>query len=345
MASKELPALPSASGTRRSISGPSAPVLPPIDIPPSIPLSTSQRFSASVPNVSTTRSTRAELPPAVPYFGKTYQLAPRAGARVETHSEKLSENSVSASDSERQNRMSYPLAHQSPMMPSQTALPSPSQYRRRVSDQPAKITQESPAAVPRSLMADTNLTDLTTSYSATDLLPIDDRSAVGQFMAQENASHLDTTNSKVDSACDAPDSETIIDPPISPEMASGLVLPCLIIEYCDRCRWQHRATWIQTEVFLTFSAKDAMDGKTTQASGGSYLASSMLIPRAAPETAGRFRVYLASESSDGVRSSKAALDLIWDRKQQGKFPELPELKRLIRDRIAPSQSLGHSEKS
>ncbi|WFC99114.1 hypothetical protein MYAM1_001852 [Malassezia yamatoensis] len=236
MVSKELPALPSlpslpsASGTRRSFSGPSAPVLPPIDLPPTIPFSTSQKFSASVPNVSTTRSTRAELPAAVPYFGKTFQLAPRAGAHVEKHKEKPFENGDLASNNERQVRMSYPTSHPTPMMSSQAPLSSPSQYRRRVSEQPAKTIPESPASVPRSLMANTSLADITTSYSATDLLPIDDRSAVGQFMAQENASQLDTGNSKVDNACDAPDSETLVDPPISPEMASGLVLPCLIIE-------------------------------------------------------------------------------------------------------------------
>ena len=36
-------------------------------------------------------------------------------------------------------------------------------------------------------------------------------------------------------------------------------------------------------------------------------------------------------------------DEIFSRKTAGRFPESKELKQLIRDRIAPEMSLGHSE--
>jgi selenoprotein W-related protein len=36
-------------------------------------------------------------------------------------------------------------------------------------------------------------------------------------------------------------------------------------------------------------------------------------------------------------------ETIWSRKGEGRFPELPELKQRIRDRIAPGRSLGHSD--
>jgi selenoprotein W-related protein len=36
--------------------------------------------------------------------------------------------------------------------------------------------------------------------------------------------------------------------------------------------------------------------------------------------------------------------LIWSRAQQSGFPELKELKQLVRDCIAPGKGLGHSEK-
>lgn len=32
---------------------------------------------------------------------------------------------------------------------------------------------------------------------------------------------------------------------------------------------------------------------------------------------------------------------IWSRKQQGRFPDIKELKRLVRDRAAPGKNLGH----
>lgn len=131
-------------------------------------------------------------------------------------------------------------------------------------------------------------------------------------------------------------------PPVAPSCATGLPRPCVIFEYCDRCRWQHRATWMQTELLITFSAKEAADGTSSKASGGGYIASTMLLPCAAPETAGRFRVWLVTEQPRA--HSQVEIHLLWDRKSQGGFPDLAELKRLVRDKIAPGLSLGHSEK-
>lgn len=35
--------------------------------------------------------------------------------------------------------------------------------------------------------------------------------------------------------------------------------------------------------------------------------------------------------------------LIWDRKQESRFPEVPEMKRKIRDVLCPDRKLGHNE--
>ncbi len=35
---------------------------------------------------------------------------------------------------------------------------------------------------------------------------------------------------------------------------------------------------------------------------------------------------------------------VWSRKEEGRFPEMKELKQRIRDRIAPEMNLGHSER-
>lgn len=37
-------------------------------------------------------------------------------------------------------------------------------------------------------------------------------------------------------------------------------------------------------------------------------------------------------------------EIIFDRKREGRFPEIKELKQLIRDHIAPGKSLGHSDR-
>jgi len=95
------------------------------------------------------------------------------------------------------------------------------------------------------------------------------------------------------------------------------------IEFCDRCRWLHRASWVQTELLLTFPPP--------------IIGCIALLPRNSEETAGRFRVWVGK--NDGV-----APQLAWDRKVEGGFPELKVLKQRIRDIVQPGKSLGHSDK-
>ena len=46
----------------------------------------------------------------------------------------------------------------------------------------------------------------------------------------------------------------------------------------------------------------------------------------------------------GVFEVWANGELVWSRKTEGRFPEITELKQLVRDRIAPDKDLGHSDK-
>ena len=46
----------------------------------------------------------------------------------------------------------------------------------------------------------------------------------------------------------------------------------------------------------------------------------------------------------GVFEIRVNDELIWSRKEQGRFPDIKELKQLVRDRIAPARDLGHSDK-
>lgn len=62
----------------------------------------------------------------------------------------------------------------------------------------------------------------------------------------------------------------------------------------------HRASWTQTELFLTFPPPT--------------IESITLIPLNSEETAGRFRVWLYRETEPA--------QLMWDRKVEGGFPEL-----------------------
>jgi selenoprotein W-related protein len=73
-----------------------------------------------------------------------------------------------------------------------------------------------------------------------------------------------------------------------------------------------RAAWIAQEILTTFEAE---------------IGQLVLVPR----TGGIFEV-----RADG--------DVLWSRKERGGFPELKELKQLIRDHIAPEKDLGHSDR-
>ena len=47
----------------------------------------------------------------------------------------------------------------------------------------------------------------------------------------------------------------------------------------------------------------------------------------------------------GILEVRVGDELIWSRQQQGRFPEMKELKQLVRDRIAPDRDLGHSDRA
>jgi selenoprotein W-related protein len=48
--------------------------------------------------------------------------------------------------------------------------------------------------------------------------------------------------------------------------------------------------------------------------------------------------------SGGVFEVRVDNKLVWSRKQEGRFPEITELKQRVRDVIDPNRSLGHSDK-
>jgi selenoprotein W-related protein len=47
--------------------------------------------------------------------------------------------------------------------------------------------------------------------------------------------------------------------------------------------------------------------------------------------------------SGGVFQIRVNDELIWDRADRGGFPDIKELKQLVRDRVAPQKGLGHSD--
>jgi selenoprotein W-related protein len=48
--------------------------------------------------------------------------------------------------------------------------------------------------------------------------------------------------------------------------------------------------------------------------------------------------------SGGIFEVRVEGDLIWSKRERGRFPESKELKQLVRDRAAPAKHLGHSDR-
>lgn len=86
----------------------------------------------------------------------------------------------------------------------------------------------------------------------------------------------------------------------------------ITVEYCTKCKFMMRSAWIAQELLQTF------EGDIDEA---------ILKPSEIP---GIWRIY--------------ANDLqIWDRKTERGLPEMKDLKRRVRDIIAPEKNLGHAE--
>jgi selenoprotein W-related protein len=90
------------------------------------------------------------------------------------------------------------------------------------------------------------------------------------------------------------------------------VKPRVEIRYCTECRWLLRAAWTAQELLTTF------EGEIGEVA-------------LAPGAGGVFEVRVDGE-------------LVFSRAERGHFPELRELKQLVRDRVAPGMRLGHSDR-
>lgn len=56
-------------------------------------------------------------------------------------------------------------------------------------------------------------------------------------------------------------------------------------------------------------------------------------------------VLLVPSETGGVYIVSIDHDVVFDRKDQGRFPEVKELKQLVRDVVSPEKDLGHSDRN
>ncbi len=86
--------------------------------------------------------------------------------------------------------------------------------------------------------------------------------------------------------------------------------PNIEIEYCTKCRWLARASWMAQELLSTFS--NEIGGIT-------------LIP----------------SSTAGIFEIRCGRGIIWERGNNKGMPEIKALKQIVRNIIAPDKDLGH----
>lgn len=84
------------------------------------------------------------------------------------------------------------------------------------------------------------------------------------------------------------------------------------ITYCTQCNWLMRSSWMGQELLTTF--KEEINALVLK-----------------PGTGGVFEIHANNQQ-------------IWSRKKDGGFPEITELKRRVRDVIAPEKNLGHIDR-
>ena len=89
--------------------------------------------------------------------------------------------------------------------------------------------------------------------------------------------------------------------------------PTITIEYCPKCGWLLRAAYMAQEILTTFT--DDIKQVVLQPS----------------ETGGSYKIFI-----DDTK--------IFDRKEYNGFPEIKEIKQLVRDIVNPEKNLGHADR-
>ncbi len=89
--------------------------------------------------------------------------------------------------------------------------------------------------------------------------------------------------------------------------------PSVTIEYCPKCGWLLRAAYMAQEILTTFN--DDVKQVSLQPS----------------EIGGAYKIFIDDNK-------------IFDRKEYNGFPEIKEIKQMVRDVVNPEKSLGHADR-
>lgn len=93
----------------------------------------------------------------------------------------------------------------------------------------------------------------------------------------------------------------------------AMAKPKITIRYCPKCNWLLRSAWMAQELLSTF--QDDLASVTLEPSG-----------------------------EGGFFDIRYEEEVLWERKRDGGFPGVRELKQRVRDRLNPDRDLGHLDR-
>ncbi|KAG6023970.1 hypothetical protein E4U40_003632 [Claviceps sp. LM458 group G5] len=115
--------------------------------------------------------------------------------------------------------------------------------------------------------------------------------------------------------------------------------PCVTIRFCTQCRWMLRAAYYAQELLSTFST--SLGQVSLQPSTGGIFTITIQTSSsstASPDVPG-------TNTGTGTGTGTGDVQVLWDRKRDGGFPEVKDLKRRVRDVVEPGRNLGHVDRA
>jgi predicted Rdx family selenoprotein len=135
-------------------------------------------------------------------------------------------------------------------------------------------------------------------------------------------------------------SKAELDSPGTKQSASTVtILPRVTIRFCTQCRWMLRAAYFAQELLSTFSTALGEVSLIPDVGGVFVIELYYTEPLSTEPLSGNDVDSEKTISESGEIHIKHLI--LWDRKEDGGFPETKQLKQRLRNIIQPGRDLGH----
>ncbi len=94
--------------------------------------------------------------------------------------------------------------------------------------------------------------------------------------------------------------------------------PRISISFCEKCKWNLRASWYLQELLSTFGSQLGEVALTASSISGTFIIK-------------------------GQKDINSDIIILWERKTDGGFPDSKILKQRVRNSFFPEKNLGHSD--